>query len=376
MNNIQLINEIQEKAQPILETLSQRETREFRLDELEINEGVSYKGTPLTGKALRNVLNILRVKKNFTDLSMKMSSEDWETVSQRIKNTEGSTKLFAKMVPNAAGNMEIVDTFRHNETKKRADEGDPSTYINWIIESLGESEKTFRFKKLDFDPLKELIHLVVLDENSDTDVFGTGKDIWKLGNHYTFGSMEFKHAPFFERLICSNGNTSLQHGFGSHIEQSRFNDYKIQNVIKKSLLEEDSMNGLLKQATDHLQKNEISLAEFYEYRNFFNRRNSEGIYDSLIHKYFDDSHFFKAYGVNIEEKSHKWKSTANTGINAYDFFNLLTYVASHPEKVRVDSNHRLDLQISASNLLFKKQLDLEDVAQTVKIAYPRLAEMN
>ena len=376
MNNIQLINEIQEKAQPILENLAQRETREFRLDELEINEGISYKGTPLTGKALRNVLNILRVKKNFTGLSVKMSSEDWENVSQRIKKTEGSTKLFAKTVPNSAGGSEIVDTFLHNDTKKRSDEGDPATYINWIIENLRETEKTFRLKRLDFDPRKELIHLVVLDENSDTDVFGTGKDIWKLGNDFRFGAMEFKHAPFFERLICSNGNTSMQHGFGSRIEQSRFNDYKIQNVIKKSLTEEDTMKNLLQQASDHLLKNEVSLAEFYEYRNFFNRRNTEGIYDSLIHKYFDDSPFFKAYGVNIDEKSHKWKSTANTGINAYDFFNLLTYLASHPEKVRMDSNHRLDLQISASNLLFKKQLDLEDVAQTVKIAYPRLAEMN
>jgi ATP-dependent DNA helicase RecQ len=41
---------------------------------------------------------------------------------------------------------------------------------------------------------------------------------------------------------------------------------------------------------------------------------------------------------------------------------MLTYIASHPKEVRMDREHRTDLQIKASNLLFKKELDLEDIA--------------
>jgi hypothetical protein len=54
---------------------------------------------------------------------------------------------------------------------------------------------------------------------------------------------------------------------------------------------------------------------------------------------------------------------------------MLTWIASHPDKVSVDVEDRLDLQISASNLLFKPSLDLEDIATNVNIEYPRLAAM-
>ena len=117
------------------------------------------------------------------------------------------------------------------------------------------------------------------------------------------------------------------------------------------------------------------MAEFYDFRRWFESRNENERYEKIIMNYFDDAPFFKAYGVDITQKSRKWKTTANTGINAYDFFNLLTYVASHPEKIMMDRSDRTDLQIVASNLLFKKELDLEDVATPTKVIYPRLVEM-
>jgi len=42
----------------------------------------------------------------------------------------------------------------------------------------------------------------------------------------------------------------------------------------------------------------------------------------------------------------------------------------------MDRSDRTDLQIVASNLLFKKELDLEDVATPTKVSYPRLVEMH
>jgi hypothetical protein len=42
----------------------------------------------------------------------------------------------------------------------------------------------------------------------------------------------------------------------------------------------------------------------------------------------------------------------------------------------MDRNDRVQLQINASNLLFKKELDLEDIATSANIVYPRLAAMN
>ena len=42
----------------------------------------------------------------------------------------------------------------------------------------------------------------------------------------------------------------------------------------------------------------------------------------------------------------------------------------------MDKNDRIQLQINASNLLFKKELDLEDIATSVNIEYPRLSVMS
>ena len=53
-----------------------------------------------------------------------------------------------------------------------------------------------------------------------------------------------------------------------------------------------------------------------------------------------------------------WKSTADTGKNAYDFFNDLTYIASHPGEIKLEDIKRKELQIKASDLLFKETLDL------------------
>jgi hypothetical protein len=198
-----------------------------------------------------------------------------------------------------------------------------------------------------------------------------------MGDRFEFNSLKFDYAPFLERLSCSNGNTALEYGFGADISHAKFNDRRLESVIQKALsVKNETVPLILQQSVSHLQKNNVSMAEFYQYRKFFENLNDDGIYTGLINNFFDDKPFYQSYGVDINGKSNKWKSTANTGINAYDFFNMITYIASHPKEVRMDRDHRTQLQINASNLLFKKELDLEDIATSVKIDYPRLAAMN
>jgi hypothetical protein len=377
MNNQTVIQQIQEQTAPVMEKMANRTVREFRMGDLEIDNGISLRGMPLRGKAVRNVLGNLRVKSNFTDLFHKMTPEDWRVVSHKLKQAEGETKMYAKIFVNDQGEQEIIDTFNHNDKKKSTDEGDVQQYIDWITSNLAESEKEYSLKGLNFDSNKEVFNLTLLDANSDTDVFGTGIDIWKMGDRFTFGGLQFSYAPFFERLVCSNGNTATEYGFASNISQAKFNNKRIETTIEKALkYGSETLPAQLQQAVQHLRTNNVSMAEFYEYRRFFESRNENDKYMRIINEYFNDQPFFQSYGVNITEKSRKWKSTANTGINAYDFFNMLTYIASHPEKVMMDLTDRTNLQIQASNLLFKRELDLEDVATPVKVLYPRHSSMN
>ena len=376
MNNQNVIQQIQEEAAPILEKLAMKEIRGFKLGELEIDNGISLRKTPLSGRATRYVLNTLRVKSNFTDLSRKMNPDDWQAVSDRLKKTEAEQRMYAKLVPNNKGVMEIVDVYAHNDKKKYQDTEDPSQYINWITENLGNTKKEYSLRGFGFDQNRELFNITLLDNNSDTDVLGTGLDMWKMGERFTFSGLQFNYAPFFERLVCSNGNTANEYGFGSNISQAKYNNRRIQRVIEKALNHnEESLTEILQNSAKHLNENLISIAEFYQYKDWFENRNENDRYNKIIGTYFDDKPFYQAYGVDISKKSRKWKSTANTGINAYDFFNMLTWIASHPEKIMMDQSDRLDLQIAASNLLFKKELDLEDVASPTVVIYPRFTEM-
>lgn len=378
MSNQKVIQQIQEESAKILQDMSNFSIREFRLGELKIENGVYLDETKLSGNALKNVLNALRVRPNFTDLERKMSPEDWNTVSKRLQKVEANHTMYAKMTPSTVlGKNEIISVFNHNDNKKKEDNRDAEQYLNWITDSLAATDKEYSLKNIEVDKSRGLINLTLLDNHSDVDMFGTGLDIWKLGERFTFGGVQFNYAPFFERLVCSNGNTARQLGFQSNITQTKYNNQRIQNVIEKALIHTtDSLPQQLQHAVQHLQENNISLSEFYHFRRWFERKNDSGQYEKIINTFFDDAPFYKAYGLDITKQSSKWKSTANSGISAYDFFNMLTYMASHPEKVMMGQQDRLDLQIDASNLLFKQQLDLEDVASPVKIEYPRLIEMN
>ena len=378
MNNQNVIEQIRRETAPILERLADRSSCEFKLKDLEISgSGLTYKDAPLEGAALTKILSTLRVKKNFIDLSHKMSEEDWRLVSNKLKNAEGETKVYGTLSKDENGFTSISNIYNHKEGKKHADDASYSQYLNWIEDALGNSETDYSLKRLDFNRKDDKIDLILLNETERVDVFGTDIDVWKTGDRFHFNGLNFNYAPFFERLSCTNGNVAQQYGFGANISKMTFNNKKIENVINKALqFGNNNLNETLQQAVQHLQANNISLHEFYHYRKFFESRNGEEVYTGLIEKYFNDRPFYQGFGLNVEEKSYKWKSTANTGINAYDFFNMLTYIASHPSEIKVGKDDRAELQIQSSNLLFKKSLDLEDIASSPKIDYPRLVIMN
>lgn len=377
-NNTETINAIQQQSSAVLEMLADRQIRSFKIKDLNFDNGVYLNDMPLRGRALKTVLSMLKVRTGFVDYSTKMTLDDWKTVSRKITAAEGDTAMFAKITKDDKGiSDEVTEVFVQNDRKKHVDDASYRQYMNWITDSLANSDTSYSLKNFHFDPRQETMELILLNNDRQVDVFGTDTDVWKLGDRFIFNSLKFDYAPFFERLVCSNGNTATEYGFGAYISQAKFNNNKIKNVIERSILHgSEAMPQQLQKSVQHLKDNNVSLAEFYNYRRFFESRNSEGSYGAILENFFNDELFYKNYGVNIAEKSYKWKSTANSGINAYDFFNMLTWIASHPEKVRVSSKDRTDLQIQASHLLFKNQLDLEDVATSVNFVYPRLAVMN
>jgi hypothetical protein len=375
--NQNIIDQINVQAAAIIDKIGDRTESRFNLSDISIDaDNVYFKDMPMNDHAKSKALGMLKVKSNFSDFASKMPKEDWSELEGKLKSIEGSKKVYASVANNDNGMPEIVDVFLHKDGKKRNDDASYQQYFDWVTESLRNTEKTYSLKDLSFNPDSKNVNLVLLNEDRKIDVFGTDVDLWKGGDSFNFSGLQFNYAPFFERLVCANGNKTQQYGFGADISKNTFNNKKIQGVIKKALEFGDSnMSDILTQAVNHIQGSNLSIQEFFEYRNFFKNRNQDDIYDGVISKFFNTNPFYKAYGLNVEEKSRKWRSTADSGINAYDFFNMLTWIASHPDQVSVDVEDRLDLQISASNLLFKPSLDLEDIASNVNIEYPKLAAM-
>lgn len=377
-HNQEVIEQIKQGSTEFLEQLADRSTSELRIKDLDIDaKGIHHNGVPVKDSALNKIFSMLRVKKNFSDFANKMTEEDWRSVSDKLKAAEGEVKMYGSIVKDSNGNQQIVDVLPFRENKKREDDASHRQYFDWITESLEESEKEYSLKQLNFDVSKDKVELILLNQSDTVDVFGTDTDLWKTGDRFAFTGLQFNYAPFFERLVCTNGNTANQFGFGANISKNTFNNKKIQSVIEKSIkYHSDTLAGTLEQAVQHLKGSNISVKEFYQFREFFVNRNAEGVYDRLLLEYFDDKPFYKGYGMDIASKSNKWKMTADSGINAYDYFNALTYLASHPDEIKLIDNHKAELQIRASDLLFKKELDLEDIATGVKIDYPRLIIMN
>ena len=123
----------------------------------------------------------------------------------------------------------------------------------------------------------------------------------------------------------------------------------------------DASTPILLEATRHLKKSNVSVQEYLKFRNFFN----EEEHGKILDKYFDLSYLNTAYRCDVEGMHAIWKSTADTGKNAYDFFNDLTYIASHPLEITMEEDQRRKLQIVASDLMFKETLDLELLAPKI-----------
>ena len=377
MNNKLVIEQIEEKSQEVLSSMNDRAFTEFSLKELDFDNGLTLRGIPVRGAAATKVLGSLRVKKNFTDMVHKMSPEDRSAVSYKLKQAEGEIRMHGAII-GKGDEREIVNVYDVNENKKRSDDQvNYENYFRWLTDSLGQSEKEYGLKNFNYNDRKDAFNITLLEHDHELDVFGTGLDLWKSGQQFTFSGLYYNYAPFFERLVCSNGNIARQYGRKADISKQRYNNSKIEASIRQAITQRNNdIPILLSDAVKHLKENNVSLAEFYSYKNFFESRNTNGKYDRILALYFDDKPFFQAYGTDIKAKSNKWKTTANSGINGYDFFNHLTYLASHPQEILMDQDDRLKLQIQASNLLFKKELDLEDVATPVQVDYKRLITMN
>jgi len=317
----------------------------------------------LSDDSTKKVLSQLRVKNNFLELQKKMDEQDWETVAEKLKHFNANQEVFArKKKAEEGGAISIVDL---QLAHKKATNGGiqiPEVFTSLRESLIDSSANDYVIKDTWYNDEKGTVSVTLLQDSKNIDVFGNETDMWKGGKTVAWSGTDFSIMPFFERLVCTNGNVARQYGFATSISKKKYNYTTIKAMLDREISQaSDTCTPLLMNATKHLQKNNVSVREFLEYRNLFD----EEEHDKILSKYFDVSYLNKAYRCEVEGMHAIWKSSADTGKNAYDFFNNITYICSHPKEIKLEEEFRRSLQIKASNILFKETLDLELLAPKI-----------
>lgn len=335
----------------------EREIISFNVGSIDIDsEKMSVSGVELSEAAVKKVLGHLRVKNNFLDLGKKMTPSDWTTVKDKLKSASFNQTVHARKVKDAG--LDKIDDI-YMAAPKTTGVLEIDAIFGELIESVISTGKDISMKESYFLTDKDEACVTLLENDDQIDIIGNGSDMWKMGKQIVWNGMNFSISPFFERLVCTNGNTAKQYGFKANISNNKFNIDKIKKIMEAEItLQSDTHNKYLIDATHHLRQSEVSVREFLTFRNLFN----ENDHEAILKKWFDESYLNRAYGVVVADQPGQWQVTAETGKNAYNFFNDLTYIASHPADAKLTDRERLSLQIKASDLLFRKSFDLENRA--------------
>jgi len=386
MNNI-LIDEVSSFRDEVLKSVSNRNVVKFSIRNIDFDTQPTVDDAYLTNAAIRKILSSLRVKDNFLQYKEKMIPEEWQNVKESLKHANKDLEFYGRKF------LDSNDQYIINKLypKGQLDDEDNNLvttkyqdFFDMVILSLEGTNKDFELKNKDFNIDKEEVLLRFLDINSEIDPFNNKSDssiqvpdLWKRGSDLTFNALQYNSAPFIERLICTNGMVAEQYGYKTNIRNKTFNNSNIQKDINRILMKEDNKyKQILIEAANHMKMNDISLHEFYKYRGFFEEKNIDGKYNYILSNIMNDDAIFNAYGTNVKEKSARWLQTATSGRNAYDFFNDLTWLSSHPSESRMDEEDCRDLELQVSHLFFKERFDLEDIAPKVNLSVGKMITHN
>jgi hypothetical protein len=317
-------------------------------------------------------LSNLQLKPKFLNYSEKLSEADWNSVNTKIKSAfDGG---FHATAVKDGNDFIFVDIFRKNNDKKQTDAG--LSILNttgYITSALANSDLEYTVGNMNYNlgTNKFQMDLMAVDDTFNP----LAGDEWRKGHFFDFNSQQFRTMPMFERLACSNGMTTRQKAFASNIAQGKFNDNRVIKEVNKALLTSSDVVELMVQ--NHIQRlnnMNVSINEFAHWKNWLSNLD-DGAQADNIDKLMPMQPFFVAYKSNPEDHTAVWRKTADTGLSAYKMLNLATWVGSHNDVTQFTSDAKKEIQIQAANFLFKKELDLENMAEKVKIEYPESASM-
>jgi len=333
------------KSNDIRQTLQGYTLAPLDIDNIEKSGNTfSYNGNRLAGPSLKSLLGVLGVKDQLVN-EIKDDSSQWSPLHNALTNIKQNKRVTA-VVNNH--NQEIVNLFDTPIKEER--QIDLSNGLRYTEAFLKDTENNLELRDFNFDPVNISIGINFKNPDSDIDVFGDGKDMWKGGFGMNFSMNKSQFYPYLLRLVCSNGMTAVHRMAQRFIDSADFSQKTFDTQVRK-FLTGDALRQEISVSATRLRDNNASLREFNAARSLVMKYDKE-----LAVSAFSDHEIrnrYKSVGIDLNKsKGTRWMSTANSNVNAYDLFNRITNVATHSV---TDENiaFRMELNRLASEMFFK-----------------------
>lgn len=340
--NTQLLQDFETKAQAARDCFSTYRKVPVNLHDIRKSGQNFYHGQAVVAEtALKDLLNIFSIKEKLVG-EIKDDKDQWEPLQNCLANIKKERSTVTAVRSGSNENSAIVKFI--DQSLEEEQTLDLNKGLELLHTYLSDKNDDIKLQNLYFNPSTLQIETNIRHLTSQIDVFGDGSDLWDSGFGMNYGEGKTQILPFFLRLICTNGMTAT-HMANQRYFQSR--DLKQTSFVKllNKVLEED-LNGTVRANCGRLKHTNASLREYFNARNILLGSSRE-----LAATYFDDAEIKEAYREEkLRYKNKRWLSTANSNVNAYDFFNRITHCTSHQQ---INDVTRLQLNHAASEIFFK-----------------------
>jgi hypothetical protein len=340
--NATLIKSYESKAKHVRESFSHYRKDPVRLSDVR-RDGKQFKvgNVEVSSEALSDLANIFSIKSKLVD-QIESDQEQWRPLQHALTNIKKDRTVTA-VVNHGSGARPFVTKF----VDKIIEQSEPLNLergVDLIGGYLEKAEGNLEIRNFVFNPDSLALEIQIQDKANNIDVFNDGDDIWNPGFGIHYGEHRTYVAPYYLRLVCTNGMTAahevLQRYFNNKDMKPGAFFKLVNNVVERD------MGLVCRSNATRLKGVNASLREFYDARNIVSGKKD------IMKEYFDDAEIqeaYKPYGIRYRNK--RWLSSANSNVNGYDLFNRLTHAATH--KAALPMNMKTALNALASELFFK-----------------------
>lgn len=342
-------------ALKIVESLHAADNQDIRFDDstnFDIKDGkITISGIPVSDNAAKDLLEYLQIKKGFIK-KIGPEFESWEDLKNALRRLFIGDYL-AIYLEN--GVIKKIRQVKHKYSAQVYQEvGDV------LAQTISDiTDRKIELSRSLFNDGKLILQFV-----NDNKIELPYNEFWKTGQSVCIDPFGVILEPYMERVICTNGlvravpssKYSLTHGQSAE----KLFASKIGKVDNNSIQQ-------ISDGIKRMKENNASVREFFAFRDLLNVQDNAEIQKVLSKNPggetggFNSDYLIKKYGDELIEKSDRWLSTADSGINAFDVLNSATYIASRANEFNISSNNVLKIQRLAAKTMLDT-LDLQHVA--------------